>query len=458
MVELLAPRAHEKGLEIAWTIEAGVPLAVAGDEARIRQILLNLIGNAVKFTDAGGVLIRLAASPVIADPSLRDRRLGIVLSIEDTGTGIAEADLPRLFSEFAQAERTMAGRKGGTGLGLAISRRLAQAMGGDITVTSLPGKGSTFRVELRLLEQPGAAVWGETPETTAKSARVLLAFDRKIERKAVADALGCHGVKVDAATFASATSRLHQTHPYTTRYDTVVVDASAGVEPAARLLEKLQALAAPDVTVRGIVLVDAATRALVPDFTARGFAGWTVRPVRPRSFVHLVTQGKPEATPEGEMPSPPQSRSETPPLQGTRAIRILLAEDDDVNALLGSCVLQKAGCLPTLVRTGSQAVDAVRAGIDNGEPDFDIILMDIIMPELGGIEATRAIQKLYAARASGPRLAPPVVALTANAYAEDRERYLAEGLDDYLAKPFDVAELQALLLRWSPRLRAKLAA
>ncbi len=452
-VELLAPRAHQKGIELAWLIEPGVPLAMAGDEARVRQILLNLISNAIKFTDTGGVMVRVGRAEVGLLPGDGDRGLGIAVSVEDTGIGVAEKDLARLFSEFAQAERTLASRPNGTGLGLAISRRLAQAMGGDITVTSALGKGSTFRVHLLLLEHSGAAASSELDTNEATSAkRVLLALDRAIERHAAASVLAALGMTVHEVNFGGVIGTLEQAAAKGRHFNVVILDAMVGPDAAAHVLDAARSLAGRG-PVEGIVLVDAASRPTFTVFRDRGFTGWGVRPLRPRSFARLIAHGPYD---QGEArPRPPKDAVESVTMPGGRAIRVLLAEDDDVSALLGSCVLQKAGCLTTLVRTGRQAVDAVRHGLDAGDPDFDVILTDIIMPELGGMDAARAIQDLYASHQSGPRIAPPIVALTANAFAADRQNYLAAGLDDYLAKPFDATDLQALLARWSPGLSAR---
>jgi signal transduction histidine kinase/CheY-like chemotaxis protein len=447
-VELMAPRAHEKGLEIAWQIEPGVPLAVAGDSGRVRQILLNLIGNAVKFTTNGGILVRVARAPGPTHPTAHDRRLAVAISVEDTGIGVAEEDLPRLFCEFTQAERTLAGDRTGTGLGLAISRKLAQAMGGDITAESTFGLGSTFRVELMLLEQAGSAIWGARSRPPRQLVRhVLIASDRSIERRAAVATLIAEGHAATGCRSSVAATVMAEASDDGRAFDVLVVDSAAGIESATSLLQHATGLATGR-HVEGMVLIDAGTRSSLADFRAAGFVGWAVRPLRPKSFARLVRRGicDDEDTP-GSQASKASPQAQLLPDQ--RAARVLLAEDDDVNALLASCVLQKAGCLATIVRTGRAAVDAVRLGLEAGDPDFDLILMDIVMPELGGIDATRAIQALYAARDGARRIAPPIVALTANAFAEDRQTYLSAGLDDYLAKPFDAADLQALLARWS---------
>jgi two-component system, sensor histidine kinase and response regulator len=184
VVELLAPKAYEKGIDVAWAVDPSLPRPLLGDEVRVRQIVTNLLGNAIKFTDKGGVLVTVGKSPM--KPSADKDDLEIAIAVEDTGMGIAPEALPSLFSEFEQAEDAVRRSLGGTGLGLAISRRLARAMGGDVLVASAPGRGSTFTATLRLKLAPKAATASELAETTPPAPQhVLLALDRAIERRAL---------------------------------------------------------------------------------------------------------------------------------------------------------------------------------------------------------------------------------------------------------------------------------
>ncbi len=229
-------------------------------------------------------------------------------------------------------------------------------------------------------------------------------------------------------------------------FDRIVIDGSEGAATAGRLLAKARDLV-PQRQVRGIVLVNVLARASLSEFRAAGFDAYLVRPVRPASMMMqlglhppLYTSGA--GTAEQLVGQPSQSAA----VDARR--RVLLAEDNEINALLAKRVLEKCGFDYVAVDDGEQAVAAVRGVLDGEAPPLDLVLMDIFMPKLDGIEAARAIKDLYAAHAVGAGAVPPIVALTASAFAEDKKRYLEAGMDDYLAKPFDKASLEAVLKRW----------
>lgn len=437
-VELLAPRAHEKGLEFAWSVSAALPRLVLGDEARVRQILLNLLSNAVKFTDVGGVSVRIDGC---AEPDAG--QVSIEMLVEDTGIGLSAEDMCGLFREFEQADAAIRRRNGGTGLGLAISMQLARAMGGEIRVVSEPGKGAAFTATLALQhasDEAGASV----PVDAIDGARVLLAFDRRLERRALFEALSSAGVPVMECDFASAGELIETAWQEGTPFDRVLIDGAAGVASARQLLTRARELS-PKAGVRGVVLVNVLARASLSEFRSAGFDAYLVRPVRPASLMmQLGLRSAPAAADEieGEV-----RRGGVGHLRPARQRRVLLAEDNEINSLLAKRVLDKCGCAYLAVTNGADAVALVQQALDGGEEHIDLILMDIFMPELDGMEAARAIKSLYASKAASGT-APPIVALTANAFAEDKQRYLAAGMDDYLAKPFDKAGLEGVLRRW----------
>jgi PAS domain S-box-containing protein len=439
-VELLAPRAHEKGLEMAWSVSPRLPHLVYGDEARVRQILLNLISNAVKFTDKGGVGVRLTSREVVGGG--RDD-VAVEIAVEDTGIGLSPADMRGLFTEFEQAEPAIKRRSGGTGLGLAISMQLARAMGGEVRVVSEPGKGSTFTAILVLQR---VTLEAETEEQTAVSdtGRVLLAFDRPLERRALGEALGSVGVSVTEVDFAAAEAALEAAGRSRMPFDRVVVDGAEGAAAVGSLLAKARELNRLT-RVRGVVLVNVLARAGLSEFRAAGFDAYLVRPVRPASMMmHLGVRTS--VAPAHPAHAEPSRQSALPLGGGSGKRHVLLAEDNEINLLLAKRVLEKCGCDFMAVTNGVEAVAAVKRAMQGEARGIDLVLMDIFMPQLDGLEAARAIKELYASANLGP--APPVVALTANAFAEDKQRYLAAGLDDYLAKPFDKAGLEAVLTRW----------
>ncbi len=441
VVELLAPRAHEKGLEVAWSVDPQLPKLVSGDEVRVRQILLNLLSNAVKFTDTGGVCVNAVAK----SDSYAAEEVGVEFIVEDTGIGMSRDDMHGLFAEFEQADAAVRRRDGGTGLGLAISMQLAHAMGGGIRVVSAPGKGSTFTVDLPLKRAEPPAEEAAEQGMIVATGRVLLAFDRPLERRALGYALASAGVAAAEADFAAAEFALETAAREDEPFDRLVVDGAQGAGSAGRLLARARNLN-PKQKVRGIVLVNVLARASLVDFRAEGFDAYLVRPVRPASMMmQLGLQGARELG-EGEAARAASPVAPAPPHRAHR--RVLLAEDNEINALLAKRVLEKCGCDYVAVPNGEEAVATIRRAIDGEAPPIDLVLMDIFMPRLDGIEAARAIRELYAAHPGLGGRPPPIVALTASAFAEDKKRYFEAGMDDYLAKPFDKASLEAVLKRW----------
>lgn len=436
VVELFAASAQQKGLEIAWCVDPSADGKVRGDAARVRQIVLNLVSNAVKFTDRGGVVVKA-------------RRDGATtrLIVEDTGIGMSDDDKRNLFVEFEQADTAIRRRLGGTGLGLAISKRLARAMGGEIAISSTIGQGSTFIVDLALPAMESAA-----PEPLDLSMSVLLAFNRPIERFALYKTLTGRGIACRECSFEAAEQQVVNAAAHDVAIDRVIVELDADPVAAGRLLAKARAAAADPSRVRGLVLVNVLSRRNLSAFHREGFDSYLVSPVRVSALLEYIgaVQGPahdPSAATQPCLRSLPYA-SAIAVADKQCAPRVLVAEDNDINALLATRVLEKCGCTVTLVRNGREAVDAVAAALTAAQP-FDVIFMDIFMPVLDGLEAAAEIKQLFAA---APTVAAsPIIALTANAFAEDRDRYLAGGMDDYLAKPFDLTALQAILARWTGR-------
>ena len=444
VVELLAPKAHEKGLELVWRIEPGLPSILIGDETRVRQILLNLVGNAIKFTDHGGVVVRVASEPVAAERALTRRETVLVLEVHDTGIGIPASQLSTLFAEFEQAEDTIKRKRGGTGLGLAISRRLAQAMGGDIVVTSTPGQGSVFTARLRLgvAETARPLLSLHVSPKTADACRVLLALDTPLERRVLAESLATLGLTAGTVATSDADIAIAKAAGDLRAFDAILVDAGAGAGRARQLLAA--ARAASTRPVRGVVLIDHLGRGALGEFRTAGFDAYLIRPVRPLSLLSQLGLVAASDWPQtSAQPALPQIT--VPAVDRSQGRNILLVEDNDINALLARRVSERAGCTVLHAKSGSQAVELCKAHMSNGEAQFDLVLMDIHMPDMDGFETTSRLNRIYAG--AGHRV-PPIVALTANAFAEDRKRCLESGLDDFLAKPFDRTELEALLDKW----------
>lgn len=398
VAELLSPRAREKDLEIAWAAPAALN-TVHADEGRLRQILLNFAGNAVKFTSTGGVLI----SVCLANPGV------IRFVVEDTGPGVSQHDRDHIFEAFAQADPTHADL-GGTGLGLAIARRLAHAMGGEVGVDEASTGGARFWFEAALPELPG------TPrEQPLKGRRIGIASPSPIVREAAKRQVeACGGEAIVTHDLPEAITR---TRPG----DVVLVDARlAG--PGATLRAPLQRAA--------IVLLAPEERDQIARYRRSGFQGYLIKPLRRASLAErvLVAAGSApgNATPRED------DRIAAAAAPGAR---ILLVEDNPINALLARALLTREGCDVEHAISGEEALVAARLCT------FDLVLMDMRMPGLSGEQTARQM------RAEG--IATPIVALTANAFEDDRHACLAAGMDDFMVKPVSPDTLRAALTRWA---------
>ena len=443
VTELMAIKAEEKGLEIAWEVAPACSVVFLGDEPRLRQILLNLISNAIKFTDTGGVLVRVSNCETEAGPQCVQQ---IRISVEDTGVGLSPQDRKRIFAEFEQADNAVRRNCGGAGLGLAICMGIARAMGGTITVDSELGQGSTFTVELDLdvcaPSGPEIRVDGVDPG----SLDVLLASTRTLERRTHANILRTLGIRVTEALPDEALQQIKAAEAAGQPFNRLLVESDQDQSSASRLLSAVRAGHPNPDGVRGIVVVSALARASLSAFRSAGFDAYLIRPVRPRSLLEQIGAMRKVACPNMEAERDARSRRHTPDRAGAHRSTILLAEDNAINALLARRLLEKSGCNVVHAKDGQETVAIMRRAIAQSDPVFDFVLMDIHMPGLDGIEATRAIRDLF--DASAPESCPPIIALTANAFSADRERYLAAGMCDYLAKPFEADALRALLDRW----------
>ncbi|MCB1504104.1 MAG: response regulator [Hyphomicrobiaceae bacterium] len=460
IVELLSPRAHDKGLELALTVEAEADRELTGDEPRVRQIMLNLLSNAIKFTDHGGVSVNISGT------ALGDGRIAIELKVEDSGIGLSAADMQRLFLEFEQADAPQRRHQGGTGLGLAISKRLARAMGGDILVFSTPGTGSTFIARIILAD----AASGKTAQRAnslapAQIFHVLLAMDTHIERRSISHILKSAGQKVIEADTSDAARHIAIAASAGHAIDRVIVDVGCDPERAGGILAAARA-AAGEARVIGLVTVNVLARSGLAKFRSLGFERYLVRPVRVGSLLEQIAWRAPavsdakanpfKAADAGQVGMAGAVPSWQWHEQGDgKAVspNVLLIEDNAINALMARRMLEKCGCTVEHRPDGSSGVECALSVLRHERPAFDLILMDINMPGLDGMAAAKMIRKAYAAdgELAAHETCPPIVSLTANAFPEDRKRFLSEGLDDYLAKPFDLDDLKALLHVWIPR-------
>lgn len=429
-VELLAPRAQAKGIEIASLVDERLPDEVTGDGARLRQVLLNLAGNAVKFTEAGGVAI-------IVEPA--ETAGHIRLSVRDTGIGLKDEDKERVFLDFEQADNSSTRKFGGTGLGLAVSKRLVERMDGAIAVESEFGKGSTFSVTLPLPATSGAEVARfDIPDLAGAS--VMIVASAQIEASLLAQRLTRWGAQVSLAADAAMAAALLPERTW----HTLLVDHAL----AAALIES-GALRKLDGT-RRIVLITPAQRGDLGRLRETGFNGYLVKPVR---AVSLAARLRPD---DAFDQAPADTADETTivePAAGGDGLSILVAEDNEINAMLTRALLTRLGHRPTMANDGAAAVEAWLAARAANDP-FDLVLMDVQMPGTDGLAATKQIRAVELEGGGHT----PVVALTASAYPEDRDACAAAGMDDILTKPLDRDRLSALLKTTLRRARAQAAA
>jgi len=416
VVELLGPRAQAKGLEIGCYVDERLPARVVGDVARLRQVLFNLAGNAIKFTEQGGVSIIVETNP---QPDT------IAISVHDTGIGISPEDQLRIFLEFEQADGGSARKFGGTGLGLTISNRIVESMGGSIAVDSSPNKGSTFRVTVPL---PRADDANEPPLAVPDLAGtdILIVAPAATEASLIARRLQRWGARTKIVPDDRVAAALLPEQ----MWSAVLVDHALGTEASEALARLAGAIP------RRIVLVTPAMRNELAALKEAGFTGYLIKPVRAASLAARFSTD--DAFDPGAAMDIPEAPSVTRPGGG---LSILVAEDNEINALLARALLVRLGHYPTMAASGAAAIESWLAARAAGTP-FHRVLMDLHMPGMDGLEATRQIRAIEA-ETNAPRM--PILALTANASAEDREECLAAGMDGFLVKPLDRERLAAAL-------------
>jgi len=431
LVDLFADRAQAKGLELIAHTGTTVPARVGGDAHRLRQILVNLVGNAIKFTEHGEVVVRCAAEPAEEGAPGAASATTLRFEVSDTGIGITALQQERLFQAFAQADGSTTRRFGGTGLGLAIAKELARRMGGDIGVASTPGVGSTFWFTIRVAALPqdvGSAAFGGD----LAGRRILIVEDNPTNRMILAEQAHDWGMAVTALPDAlQALALLQRSAGGAQRFALAVVDMKM---PRMNGLELVRAVRA-DPAIAPLPMVMLTSVGREGDIAAARAAGVTAyleKPIRKAQlFRALVEALAPEATGvRRSQASPP------PPPRFTG--RVLLAEDNPVNQEVALGLIEALGMRADVVANGREVLARVAS------VNYDVVLMDCQMPELDGFAATAEIRRREAER--GGHL--PIVAVTAHALDGDREVCLAAGMDDYLAKPFTRAQLAAVLQRW----------
>jgi len=432
IVELLAERAHSKGLELACSIPANLATHVKGDPLRVGQVLTNLVGNAIKFTERGSVVVRVdAVAETAQEVTLR-------FEVADTGVGISVGAQARIFKEFSQADGSTTRKHGGSGLGLAISKQLVEMMGGTIDVKSDVGVGSTFWFTVTLDKQPNAGEDRSAAIGLLTGARVLLVESSVTHRGILHAQLTNWQMSVRLAeTPKQALDLLGEAAARSVPYDMAVIDLGVPGMDAIELARTIRQR--PDIAHVRLVMMTRRHADIRAAHDA-GFNACLVKPVRQtvlyESLVNVMAGRAQEALAPTTTPNPAAATPSS--IRG----HVLLVEDNVINQQVALGILQISGYSVTVVNNGREALEAHAQG------GFDLILMDCHMPEMDGYEATRAIRQREVA-SGGKRI--PIIALTANAMARDREECLEAGMDDHLSKPFNMLALQELLERWMTR-------
>ncbi len=425
-VDVLAPRAEEKRLELTLDVDDGVPTTLIGDVTRVKQVVMNLVGNAVKFTDKGEVAVTVTSrSPGAPLPG---STVELEVAVRDTGIGIPAERAASLFESFRQGDSSTTRRYGGTGLGLAISRRLAELMGGSITFASEPGQGSTFRFVARLdVGNPSSGTFVPPSRTAFAGRRALVAVHGSATRALLERLLARWGMTVaPCASAAEASARTASGE----RFDVALVDRDLPSEEVPLSPARLwpAGAAVPPVVLLAPLGPEPDDRPVEP------FAARLARPVKPAALLEVLT-----GILGGTRTAARRASSVRPKFDGAMGnrlpLRILLAEDNPTNRELALLMLGRLGYSADVSSNGAEALEAVRQKV------FDLVLMDVQMPEMDGVEATRRIRAELGAE--GPRIA----AMTAHALPGDREACLAAGMDDYLVKPIGISDLVGALER-----------
>lgn len=427
-LKLFSVQARDKNLHLVADLDPGIPAGLRGDCGRLRQVLVNLVGNALKFTEQGEVVVRVRRT----DESSGEDEVWIRFEVSDTGIGIPWDKQEEVFESFAQADGSMTRRFGGTGLGLAIASRLVEMMHGKIGVESVPGKGSTFHFTVRFPVEPGFD--SVLPPTLLErlAGTPALVVDENLTSRVVHTAMLLHfGVEPRACADASeAVTALAEGRDAGRPFEIVLLDYPVADIDGPSLVSRMREEAG--LTGLRVLLTSLGGRE-IDDSTRRLVDGVIAKPV---TLVDLRDSLCSTFGTSSGRETPPQPEPSRPAI----SLRVLLAEDNPVNRIVTVRLLQKDGHDVEAVEDGRKALDR----LTDGGPPFDLVLMDVQMPDLDGLDATRAFREQ---ERPGARL--PIIALTAHAMKGDRERCLDAGMDDYLAKPLQAVELRECLERWS---------
>jgi two-component system, sensor histidine kinase and response regulator len=427
VVEMVATPARAKALELVGCCQPGMPTALRGDRGRLRQVLLNLATNAVKFTEQGEVVVRAG----LADPDGPADGLTVRLEVSDTGIGIDPDVLNHLFEPFSQADASTTREYGGTGLGLAISRRLVEAMGGQLGADSRRGQGSTFWCTVPLRTQPAGGAPPPSDEAL-EGLRVLVVDDNQTNRLILAHQLQAWAMRPEAVDSGEeALERLRQAAAEGAPYRIAILDLQMPGMDGMELARRITAAAAiPEVR---LVLLASGGYVDIDTARAAGIMASLTKPVRQSQLHDCLVRLVTVAPGAGPAPAAARQVAVTPLVRG----HVLLVEDNDINRTVALGVLAKLGYSADVAGTGLEAIDMAR------RRRYAAVLMDCQLPQMDGYAATRELRRL-----EGDDERVPIIAMTASALKEDRARCLEAGMDDYISKPVSLDDLDATMSRW----------
>jgi len=404
IAEICSPKAHEKGLEIAVCASGPIPRKVRGDDGRLRQIILNLTSNAVKFTPDGGVILRIKS---ISNGVLR-------IQVEDTGIGVPENKTKSIFDEFAQADSSHTREYGGTGLGLAIVKKLANAMSGDVAIMAREGGGTIFYVEIPF-------------EIVEPSINYSNKFNgKKIGIATNSDTL-FDAIKTNLSSFKSVVNKV-ENFKNLSDFDVILLDAEYAKNEQQEFFNQ---------NIPIVALIGQEHRELIEQYREKGIFAYLIKPLRIGSLFERIGLALEDSINENRIDIVANDERANPK-QSHIGTRVLLAEDNRINALLAKSLLERNGCDVVCVANGEEALEAVKT------TPYDLVFMDFHMPIMDGLEASRKIRSL-----GGEYNHLPIIALTAAAMEEDRRQCIAAGMDDFITKPLDANALSNILTKWA---------
>ena len=430
-LKALGFRAHQKGLELAWRVAENVPDYLAGDASRVRQVLVNLVGNAVKFTEKGEIVVEIER-----DPKPTEQTILLHFCVRDTGIGIAKDKQDMIFGAFTQADSSTTRRYGGTGLGLAITRRLIDLMGGKLWLESEPGVGSAFHFTIQFQRASAQPVSDYPDPQILSHASILVVDDNETNRIILVEMLGRWGMQIVTAKDArEALEILVRSGNRAPRFSAVISDLQMpdmdGFELVENIRKSVQFGQIPVLLLSSSVQQGEQERC-----RQLGISAYLAKPIQPSELLNAILSA---LSLHASEPNQTQDKTQEvlPQSDRRQGMKVLLAEDNAVNRTLATRLLQKHGHTVVVVENGREALEALE------RETVDLVLMDVQMPEMDGLEATAAIREKE--KKTGHHL--PIIALTAHAMKGDREKCLAAGTDDYLTKPIRTADLFAVVER-----------